>query len=140
MLYIVSAQTMTLQPSSISVGGGVAPTEVVVMECKSERLISPQSVYSMYIRRESISFAEIEVGKSAVVSQNAPSDIKAKTPTLEGRIDANNLYNSHLKATFLVSKMNCNDAKSYQCVITYKPVGMDTTTRSAEMELRVNGK
>lgn len=128
---------MSLQPSTISVGWDVAPTEVVVMECKSESLISAQSIYSMYIRRESIPFAQIHVGKAAEMSQNAPSDIKVKTPTLDGIIDVNNVYNSYLKATFLVSKMDCNDAKLYQCAVTYKPIGMDTTLGIAEMTLRV---
>ncbi|XP_045208519.2 uncharacterized protein LOC123560390 [Mercenaria mercenaria] len=144
----VSAQRMNIQPSTISVSGGTisstsAPTitpEVVEMECSPDGIyVALEAIYSMYIKRESTSFAEISVvGNVAKLSPYAPSDIRSKAPTLEGTINTNNALASRLKATFLVSKMDCMDAKTYQCLINYKPMEADTVDTSAEMSLNVN--
>lgn len=117
-----------------------ATPEVVVMECNADGIgLTVNTIFSMYIKRDLVSFAEIVTGQSPKISTNAPNDIKSKNPTIDGRIDVNNPLSSRLRVTFLVSRMSCVDEATYQCHVYYKPEHSESANTFTSTNLNVNG-
>ena len=104
-----------------------------------------QNVFRMSIKRkmknnnEYETFAEVDINGNAQMSDQAPQDIKDRSPRISGNIVTSNPSSSQLVARFYVYQMTCNFEAVYQCSVNYR-----TSTESridvATSNLTVSGK
>ena len=148
-IHKVDTVRLTIQPNTVTVGGQtgsstpyptLTPAEVV-MNCQLDT--SAERVSYLYLKRKQTqenvftTFAEMYPEYTEPrLTQNAPQDIKSKSPTLSGSTSGSN---ARLEARFYVHQMTCQDDAMYQCTINFKRQMSESHEENFNASLTVTG-